>query len=165
MSEAVNVCSDSIAVARDEAPQALSINRHAMQQLLHAALMAGERACMGLLTGREGVVEGILPLSKQAFEAFRSGKEESRLTTGERQSLIGIYQAADVNCEIDPNQTRSLRHYFTGHSKQQPGCYLLLDTSHKGRIEARCFADAGRSLPIPLNMQEEAALYPIPANG
>jgi hypothetical protein len=41
-----------------------------------------------------------------------------------------------------------------------PDCYLLLEIGHKGRVDARLFADPAFTRPLPLQMREDGDLYP-----
>jgi len=72
-----------------------------------------------------------------------------------QDAICGIYFSTIASSVIDHEQIRSLCNLVQQHFGHPPDCYLLLELSHKGRVDARLFADADLTESITLNMQED----------
>lgn len=132
----------------------VSISRDCIQQLLHEALLAGDEPCSGLLTGSGNMIESHLPVTKIVD-----------LTTQNDTPLLGIYlkpasetgdDTADISQTLEIIQTQS------GH---KCCCFMLLKTSHAGRIDVVLYADIQLSIPLTLTMLENDDLYPAGSKG
>ncbi len=74
--------------------------------------------------------------------------------------FFGIYISAHGTCASDFSRIRKLAELVQKYHHHSPVCYLLLELSHKGRVDARLFADAELKMPIPLDLHEDGDLYP-----
>jgi len=138
--------------------QEIAIHRHCMQALLHAAADAiSDRCntCQGLLrTGN--AIEKYLPVTK--IESAVS----SLAGFCEQKSRLGIYLL--VRHPSDLRRVQQLSELVHLHSGGSPVCYLILESTEKGRLEARLFADEACSAPLTLTLQEDGGLYPAVGN-
>jgi len=78
-------------------------------------------------------------------------------------AITGIYLSTSTACAINPDRVRSLIDLVQKHHGQAPDFYLLLELSHKGRVDARLFTDAELTMPMTLNMQEDG--FAVAKNG
>ncbi len=70
-------------------------------------------------------------------------------------AICGIYCSIFAPDVIDHDRIRSLSKLVQQYYGHPPDCYLLIELGHKGRVDARLFADEALSSPMPLNMQED----------
>jgi len=78
----------------------------------------------------------------------------------EHDAITGIYLSTDSNRAISPERLRGLINLVQAHDGRPPDCYLLLELSHKGRVDARLFADAQFTVTMPFSMQEDGDPMP-----
>jgi len=139
----------------------ISIQRHCMQQLLHDAISTlshEQDCCQGLLAGRN-MIEKSLSVTSCAHP------DEGRIKRfSTAQPLIGIYLVTDAASQIDHGKVHALVELAKRYDGHAPGCYLLLELGHKGRVDARLFSDAEFTAAIPLNLKEDGNLYPAEVN-
>jgi len=137
--------------------QDVSIRRHCMQLLLHDAIssLSGEQdACQGLLAGGGNMIKKNLavtknpPLRQPAYASFCADASAN-------EARIGVYFSTSAACPCSPNRLNTLIEMVQQHCGHPPDYYLRLELSHKGRVDARLFADAACSNSITLNMQED----------
>ena len=70
-------------------------------------------------------------------------------------AICGIYCSIIAPDVIDHDRIRSLSKLVQQYYGHPPDCYLLIELGHKGRVEARLFADKALTSPMPLNMLED----------
>jgi len=126
-----------------------SIYRHCMQQLIQQALLMEQTACHGFLAGSGNII-----------------KETVTQTAADINSstLRGIYQCTDQQGHVDHKLTALLQQQFSQLTNRAPDYYMLLQCSHKGRVDALLFADNDFKQPLELDMQEDGDLYPVLAS-
>lgn len=78
--------------------------------------------------------------------------------------FFGIYISTHGTCASDFSRIHKLAELVQKYHHNAPVCYLLLELSHKGRVDARLFADAELKRPIALDLQEDGDLYPATVN-
>ena len=133
-----------------------------MQLLLHQALASTH--AFGFLAGRENTIEAVFPVTESMLIASASNYESTEFKQAQFDAgpltLMGVYQATDNNGNIDTGRTNQLASYFKKQSGNKACCYLLLELGTEGRLDALMFADQERSIPIPLDMQEDDTSVP-----
>ncbi len=139
--------------------QTLSIQRHCMQELLHDAISGRQPCCQGLLAGGGNMIEKRLAVTETSHNADHSIADFLG-----PHPFAGIYISTGEACDADSERIRKLTELVQKIHAQPPACYLLLELGHKGRVDARLFADAELSIPIPLDLQEDGDLYPVTVN-
>ncbi len=129
-----------------------------MQALLHEAMDAISReqgCCQGLLAGGN-IIEKHQPVTKIE-------PADSSLDGFFRQhSQVGIYLL--VRQPSDLARLHRLAECVRMRANSAPICYLILESTEKGRLEACLFADERRSAPLTLTLQEDGSLYPAVGN-
>jgi len=135
--------------------QQLSIRRHCVQQLLHDAISGGQNYCQGLLAGDGNMIENHLAVTKTSHSGDPSIADFFNL-----HPFFGIYISTDETCASDFSRIHHLVEMAQKYHNTPPLCYLLLELSHKGRVDARLFTDAEFKTPIALDLQEDGDLYP-----
>lgn len=139
--------------------QEICIRRHCMQALLHDAIDAMSReqdCCQGLLAGGGNLIESRTSVTKIGHRA------PSLTDFCRQQDWIGIYLLA--RRQLDMKQMHRLSELVRRHGNASPVCYLLLESTQKGRVEARLFADQTCTAPLVLTLQEDGDLYPAAEN-
>jgi len=138
----------------------ISIHRHCMQQLLHDAISCSviekekQDYCQGLLAGGGNMIKknldvtGNTRLSQDASADFFANASDNG-------PITGVYLSTNATCIFKPDRFRGLIDLVQKHHGQSPDFYLLLELSHKGRVDALLFADAALTTPMTLNMQED----------
>ncbi|MFQ5518401.1 MAG: hypothetical protein ACE5E3_00225 [Mariprofundus sp.] len=71
---------------------------------------------------------------------------------------------SNADQQVDFPALQALAGMVESCSGQPPACYLLLESGHKGRVDALLFADLKLSEPITLIMREDGDLYPAQAS-
>ena len=138
--------------------ETLLISRHCMQELLRNAVVAENEPFLGLLAGQGNFIDLSVPLRTVGGQPNRAQLEARGVT------LMGVFQRAGLEGRTDRQQTAFIRDCFEQASGRQPGCYLVLELSHAGRLDAQAFADSELTHPITLEMQEDSSLYPARAS-
>jgi len=137
--------------------QEVFIRRHCMQQLLHDAiscLSSEQDYCQGLLAGGGNMIKKNLTVTKypllnqQTCDYFFADSSDN-------DPMIGIYLSTNAASAISPDRLSSLTELVQKYYGHPPDFYLRLELSHKGRVDARLFADAECTSSITLNMQED----------
>jgi len=105
------------------------------------------------------MIEKRLAVTKTSYKA-----EHSIVDFLDPHPFVGIYISTREACDADSDRIRKLTELVQKFHAQPPACYLLLELGHKGRVDARLFADAELSMPIPLDLQEDGDLYPVTVN-
>ena len=129
-----------------------------MQELLRNAVAAGNEPYLGLLAGRGNTIGFCTPIRMAGDQPGPARPAAKGL------SLMGVFQSADQEGRTDRWQTDFIRGNFEAISGHQPECYLVLELSHAGRLDAQAFADPELTQPITLEMQEDSSLYPARAS-
>lgn len=133
-----------------------------MQQLLHHALASPHT--FGLLAGQGSTIEAIFPVTKsmltESGNIYNSAELQLAQFDAGPLTLLGVYQATDSDGNIDAGRTNQLAGYFKKQSGNKACYYLLLELGTEGRLDALMFADQERSIPIPLDMQEDDCSVP-----
>jgi len=140
-------------------PKGIAIRRHCIQQLLHDALSASTTAhgCpQGLLAGRGNMIEKYTSVTNIDHLA------PNLSAFCKQQDWVGIYLVADQ--EPGADRVQRLSDLVSRYYNHSPACFLLLESSHKGRVEAQVFADAACTTLLPLALQEDGDLYPTAVN-
>lgn len=140
--------------------QELFIQRHCMQQLLHEALTSDPNSCCGLLAGDGNMIESAIPVT----EFVNSGTVELTHSDNASLKLMGIYLSSSQNEQPDPLLISRLSSLYESRTGAAPGCCLVLDLGHLGRIDALLYSDTGLTQPQPLEMLENGDLYPDSSN-
>ena len=135
--------------------ETLFVSRHCMQELLRKAVIAENRPFLGLLAGREGTIERAIQIG--------SSEQPGAIDTGNLK-LMGVFQSADADGCADREQTDFIAGCFEQACDRTPDCYVVLELSHAGRLDAQAFADPALATPIVLEMQEDNNLYHVGAN-
>jgi len=137
--------------------QEVFIHRHCMQQLLHDAiscLSSEQDDCQGLLAGGGNMIKKNLAvtkkpsLSQQAYASFCADFADN-------EAKVGVYFSTRIAYTSSPERLNNLIDAVQTHYGHRPDYYLRLELSHKGRADARLFADAECTRSITLNMQED----------
>jgi len=128
---------------------ALTITRHCLQDCLHAAMQAREegREFQGLLGGREGRLEALIPLEEDGamdMHAFMQG-----------HSLILPLVCADAL--LSRTRLQQLRETWPELHRRDDLLGIRIDLDHAGRLELHALRSDGEE--IPLSMQEDSPLY------
>jgi len=134
--------------------ETLLISRHCMQELLRNAVVAESEPFLGLLAGRGNTIDLSIPVRTSG------NRPDQAQFTAKGMTLMGVFQSADLEGQTDREKTTFIRECFQELSGCQPGCYLVLELGHAGRLDAEAFADAELTHPIVLEMQEDSSLYP-----
>ncbi|ATX80519.1 hypothetical protein Ga0123461_2113 [Mariprofundus aestuarium] len=140
--------------------QELFIQRHCMQQLLHEALISDPDSCSGLLAGAGNMIESAIPVT----EFVNSDTVELTHSDNVGPKLIGIYLSASQSEQPNPQLISKLSSLYETRTGAAPGCCLVLDLGHLGRIDALLYSDTGLTQPQPLEMLENGDLYPDSSN-
>jgi len=130
-----------------------------MQTLLHDAIGAistEQDSCQGLLAGSGNLIENCEPVTK-IDPAVAVLTDFCR-----QQGWMGVYLL--VRRQSDMQRIRQLSELLRGQCHDSPLCYLLLESTQKGRVEARLFADEACTVSLPLSLQEDGDLYPAAEN-
>ena len=146
----------------------LSISRHCMQELLHSAVVADNKPCLGLLAGRGNLIESSFPATaliqgEQASAEISKRFYQSQLDA-KGMALMGVFQTADLEGNTDPEQTTLLRSLYEQLGGRQPRCYMVLELSHAGRLDAQAYTDPELQDDLPLELLEDGNLYPACSN-
>lgn len=139
-----------------------------MQELLRSAVVADSNPCLGLLAGRENLIESSFPTTALIRGEQASGEISNRFYQSQLEakgmSLMGVFQTAGLEGETNPAQTAQLRSLYEELGGQQPLCYMVLELSHAGRLDARAYSDAEFTIEVTLELQEDGNLYPACSN-
>ncbi|MDQ6981976.1 MAG: hypothetical protein Q9M08_03065 [Mariprofundus sp.] len=130
-----------------------------MQPLLHDAISGGQHCCQGLLAGSGNMIEKNLAVTQTSHSGGHSTEDFLNFSP-----FSGIYISTCGTCTDDSSRIHNLVKLVQKYHHNLPVCYLLLELSHKGRVDARLFADAELGTPIPLDLQEDGDLYPAAVN-
>jgi len=141
----------------EKSPQAISIRRHCMQNILHAVLINEHDGCSGLLANAGNVVETQLNVTKNMLfgehDIIDFIKQQQVELADRKLGICGIYHSTYVNQAC----ISLLSKLYRSALGRRPECYLLLDPKHPGRIDALLYHDSACMRGIVLNMVEDAA--------
>jgi len=131
-------------------PQQLFIQRHCLQQLLHEAISDEQNPCHGLLSGRGNIITRSMSVTNKVFHT------PALVADGVQEGVIlGAYVTTDKHGVVDAKAIANMRALSPDYVSCRPYYFLVLYLDHKGRIDARAYADAELQAPITLNMQED----------
>ncbi len=134
--------------------------------LLHSAMLAAGDArhpgYRGLLGGSRETLSDILAIPPAA-DAAGDGIAGRLETFASRHPLLVCFVTRREH-DSPSEAYRSLCDWLQRHGLPTPSLYLLLELSHKGRMDILCLDGVNEHRDIPLRMQEDGSLYPQPAN-
>ena len=110
--------------------------------------------CQGLLTGAGNMLKNHHAVTKNSLFEPHADLNPVAGTSGQN-AIYGIYCSILAPDAIDHERIRNLSKLVQQYYGHPPDCYLLVELGHKGRVDARLFADEALSHPMPLNMQED----------